>query len=139
MDIQILDPDGKLRHSDQATRRECAAAQYVNLALDGWSDPRRRRSEGVTVRLIRADLTTSVHLLAFNKLVNIHDTSHKLGPLIGWVLDRSHIKDKLLNRCTDRAANNLILFTHQSEQGSYFGLNRTTAHSVFGPRGSTVQ
>jgi hypothetical protein len=62
----------------------------------------------VTVGLILADLTTSVHLLAFNKLINIHDTSHKLDRLIGWVLDRDQIKDKLLNRCTDRAANNLL-------------------------------
>jgi hypothetical protein len=79
-----------------AIRRECAAAQYVSLALNRWSDPRRRRYEGVTVRLIRADLTPSVHLLAFKKLVKIHDTSHELDRLIGWVLDRYHIKDKLL-------------------------------------------
>jgi hypothetical protein len=66
-----------------AIRCECAPAQYVNLALDGWSDPRRRRYEGVTVHLIRADLVTSVHLLAFRKLLHVHDTSHELDRLIG--------------------------------------------------------
>jgi hypothetical protein len=103
---------------------ECPETEFVNVAFDGWSDPTRRRYEGITMWLITPDQTTRVHLLVFKSREWMHETSRQLYRLISWLLDKYGIRNRLVNRCTacslnlshSRIAWNEIAFFGQSQR-----------------------
>jgi hypothetical protein len=105
----------------EAILQECAQAQYVNFALDGWSDPTLRRYQGVTARLIHPDLTVSVRLLAFKYMEHVHESRLELDRLLLWVTEKYKLKDKLLSRCTDRASINLGDANNPFRPDKFFG------------------
>jgi hypothetical protein len=86
---------------------ECHAAEFASLSLDGWSDPGKRRYQGVTCRLISPEGEVSLRLLAFKYVQFVHENASELYQLTQWVENKYGIGDKLVNRGTDRASINL--------------------------------
>jgi hypothetical protein len=91
---------------------ECEASGYVSLALEGWSDPRGRRYQGVTVRVPTAAdhmLQTETHLLALHEIKTIHESAEELRAIIARVRRRYGLAI-CLNICTDRGSLNITAF-----------------------------
>jgi hypothetical protein len=83
---------------------------FVKLAVDGWSDPRRRRDEGVTIRCITGNGETDVSLLSMKEIVSIHERSTERRSLLQHLREKFGIQDKFLNVCTDRGSMNQAAF-----------------------------
>jgi hypothetical protein len=78
----------------------------VNLAVDGWSDSRGRRSQGVTVRLIEHDASVTILLLALKEIKAIHESHRELHLLVDQLKPTYYLQGKVVNICTDRCAMN---------------------------------
>jgi hypothetical protein len=91
---------------------ECEASGYVSLALEGWSDPRGRRYQGVTVRVLTTAhhmLQTETHLLALDEIKTIHESAEELKAIIARVR-RRYGRAICLNVCSDRGSLNIKAF-----------------------------
>lgn len=64
---------------EAAVKRQCAAAKFVSLAIDGWTDRRGRRYTGVSARCSDGPGTlSSAVVLAFKPITRIHDSGKEL-------------------------------------------------------------
>jgi hypothetical protein len=96
-------------------RVECERSDLVNIALDGWSDPRGRRYQGVTARLVHPDtLTTWTRLLAMKEIRSLHQSSGELRVMLERLESLFNLCGKILNLCTDRASINESAFRTRS-------------------------
>jgi hypothetical protein len=57
-------------------RERCQHSDAVNVAVDGWTDLRGRRYQGVTAQLVRydADCSAETAVLALKEIKSIHQT-----------------------------------------------------------------
>jgi hypothetical protein len=94
---------------EEVLQQICATNSDVNLAVDGRSDPRVRRSEGVTVRLLRGTETTTA-LLARKEIKAVHESAQELRIIVGWIQERCGIRDGILNISGDGSAMNESAF-----------------------------
>jgi hypothetical protein len=69
---------------EERLQEMCATSSGVNLAVDGWTDPRGRRYQGVTARRLRGTETT-VALLALKEIKAVHESARKLRVMVGWI------------------------------------------------------
>jgi hypothetical protein len=60
---------------EDALRQRCASVSHANLAIDGWSDPRGRRYQGIMVRLPEGGSSSTVLLLALKEIKSLHDSA----------------------------------------------------------------
>jgi hypothetical protein len=60
----------------------CQGAAFANLAVDGWSDPRDRRYQGIIARLIDRTEETTALFLAPKEIKAVHDSARKLQLLV---------------------------------------------------------
>jgi hypothetical protein len=99
-----------LRYRLEEVRQQiCATSNGVNLAVDGWTDSRGRRDEGVMVRLLRG-IETAVPLLALKEIKAVHESARELRIMIGCLHERFGIRDRTLSICSDRSAMNECAF-----------------------------
>jgi hypothetical protein len=57
----------------ESLRESCERAQSVNFAVNGWSDPRGRRYQGVTIRFVDGIGATPAALLAIKDVKSVHE------------------------------------------------------------------
>lgn len=98
----------------EALRQRCLDARHVNLAVDGWSDPRGRRYQGITARLIFPDTSVTVCLLALKEIKSIHESAQELRTLVETIKNEFLARANLINICTDRCAMNEKAFRRRS-------------------------
>jgi hypothetical protein len=92
-------------------RSECVRSEIINLAVDGWSDPRGRRYQSVTARLVDPNtLAARTRLLAMKEIKSIHESSAELRGMLGRVQGQYALQGRILNVCTDRASMNESAF-----------------------------
>jgi hypothetical protein len=90
---------------------ECTQAQIVNLAVDGWSDQRGRRYQGITARFVHpGTLTAWTRLLAMKEIKSIHESAAELRLILERVKAKYDIHTKTLNICSDRCSMNEAAF-----------------------------
>jgi hypothetical protein len=92
-----------------AIRHQCDTAAFVNIALDGWSDPAGRKYEGITIRTVQEDGSTAVYLAAM-KAISARETADVVDAYLKSVVRRYNLKGKLVNVCTDRGSANKKAF-----------------------------
>jgi hypothetical protein len=95
----------------------CRTATFANLAIDGWSDLRGRRYQGVTARLIDGGENTTILLLVLKEIKAVHDSARELQLLVNATKERFALGPKLLNICTDRCAMNVSAFREEMTSG----------------------
>jgi hypothetical protein len=107
---------------EAALRIECTRAQIVNLAVDGWSDQRGRRYQGITARLVHPDtLTAWTRLLAMKEIKSVHESAAELRLILERVKTKYGIHTKALNLCSDRCSMNEAAFRlHGLDYSSLF-------------------
>jgi hypothetical protein len=93
----------------QTIRAQCAAAPFVNIAMDGWSDPSRRKYQGITIRTVHDDGSTSVYLAAMKPVFGSED-ARTLNRYLESVVKRYDLNEKVLSICTDRGHANTKAF-----------------------------
>jgi hypothetical protein len=93
---------------------------FVNLDVDGWSDPRGRRYEGVTIRCITGNGETDDCLLSMKEIVSIHERSTEPRSLLQALREKFGIQDKFLNVWTDRSSMNQSAFRKKQWDDSDF-------------------
>jgi hypothetical protein len=97
---------------------ECQNALYINLALDGWTDPRGRRYQGVTARLINRDarkLSSSTRVLMMKEIKTVHESAKQLRAIIDRCMYQYDIHSTVLNICTDRGSMNRSAFRNPNK------------------------
>jgi hypothetical protein len=68
---------------EQQIKAECANADIINLAVDGWSDQRGRRYQAVTARLVLpGTLEALTHLLAMKEIRSVHESTGELRAMV---------------------------------------------------------
>jgi hypothetical protein len=103
----------------EAIRIECAAAAFVNIALDGWTDPDKRTFEGITIRTVQFDGSTSVYLAAL-KPVPASEDAAVLDRYLQSVIRRYNLQGKVLSICTDRGSANRKAFSTNPPVADFF-------------------
>jgi hypothetical protein len=107
---------------DDRLRELCLSSDAVNLAVDGWTDPRGRRYEGVTVQLIsHVSLTATTAVLALKEIKGVHQNSAELRVAVERIQARFGIAEKTITVCTDRAAMNERAFRGDLAQRFFEG------------------
>jgi hypothetical protein len=100
---------------EQNIRGECGTVitefgrPVVSLAVDGWSDSRARRYEGVTVRQCNPR-GGPVRFLALKEVGAIHDSASELAEVVRRVIAKYGLERGFWNICTDRFSMNLAAF-----------------------------
>jgi hypothetical protein len=112
----------RCRLEDQL-RERCQPSNAVNLAVDGWADPRGRRYQGVTAQLVRydADCSAETAVVALKEIKSIHQTRDELQAVLRHVRQGFVIGDKTISICTDRAAMNERAFRGELVGGFAIG------------------
>jgi hypothetical protein len=89
-------------------RERCQHSNAVNFAVDGWTDLRGRRYQGVTAQLVRydADCSAETAVLVLKEIKSIHQTGDELRAVLRLVQQRFGIGDKTISICTDRSPMN---------------------------------
>jgi hypothetical protein len=103
----------------EAIRIECAAAAFVNIALDGWTDPDNRKFEGITIRTVQFDGSTSVYLAGM-KPVPASEDAAVLDRYVQSVIRRYNLQGKVLSICTDRGSANKKAFCTNPPVADFF-------------------
>jgi hypothetical protein len=89
----------------------CAKSDAVNLALDGWSDRREWRYQGIVVRFLNmSKMTARPALLAWKEIKTIHQNAVELRFAVERLQGRFDIKNKTIKICTDRCSMNELAF-----------------------------
>jgi hypothetical protein len=101
-------------------RAECATAAFVNIALDGWSDPMGRHYQGITLRIVQSNGGTVVYLAAMKSTLE-YESADVLQSYLRNVVRRYKTADKLLSICTDRGAPNLKAVRNDPPVEDFFG------------------
>jgi hypothetical protein len=104
----------------EAIRRQCATAPFVNLAMDGWTDPGSRKSQGITLRTVHSDGKTEICLTAMKTVLPRHETGPVLANYLDNIVRRYDLNEKLLNICTDRGSANLKAFQNTPKLENFF-------------------
>jgi hypothetical protein len=96
----------------EAITQRCREGQFLNLAVDGWSDSRGGRYQGITVRSVSPYRSTETFtaLLALKEVVVVHENSIGLRDMVQDVIAKYDIAAKLVNICTDRGSMNIAAF-----------------------------
>jgi hypothetical protein len=103
-------------------RESCERAEYVKLAIDGWSDPRGRRYQGVTVRFVDGIGATPCALLAIKEVKSVHGCAAELSAMAQYFQGQFRIAEKTLNSCSDRCSINVRAFwRNKRELSTVFG------------------
>jgi hypothetical protein len=110
---------------DESLLGLCAKSDAVNLAVDGWSDRRGRRYQGIVVRFLNmSKMTARPALLALKEIKTIHQNGVELRLTVERLQGRFDIKNKTINICTDRCLMNEFTFwgdlTEQFFTGAYW-------------------
>jgi hypothetical protein len=96
---------------EQDITTECARAEIVNLAVDGWSDQRGRQYQAITARRVdRPTLTAWTRLLAVKEIKSIRESAGELHAIVNRVQLRYGIQERTVNLCSDRASLNESAF-----------------------------
>jgi hypothetical protein len=98
-----------------AMRTERSLMPVANLAVDGWSDHRGRRYQGVTARLLDPrTMMVVTRLLAMKEITCVHESASELRAIVGRVRTTFGVDARTLNLCTDRCSMNEAAFrSHQ--------------------------
>jgi hypothetical protein len=91
----------------ESLRESCERVEYVNLALDEWSDPRGRRYQGVTIRFVDGIGATPAALLANKEVKSVHEYTAELSAIVWYFQGRFRIAEKILNSSSDRCSMNV--------------------------------
>jgi hypothetical protein len=86
----------------ESLRESCERAEYVNLAVDGWSDPRGRRYQGVTIRFVDGIGATPAALIALKEVKSVHECAGELSAMVRYFQGQFRIAEKTLNSCSER-------------------------------------
>jgi hypothetical protein len=106
----------------ESLRESCEGAEYVNLAVDGWSDPRGRRYQGVTIRFVDGMVVTPAALLAIKEVKSVHEWAAELSAMVRCFQWQFCIAEKTLNSCSDRCSINARAFRRDKrELSTVFG------------------
>jgi hypothetical protein len=104
----------------ETIRRECATALFVNLAMDGWTDPGHRKYQGITLRTVQSNTQTRVYLAAMKAVLPRHETGPVLAKYLENVVRRYSLREKLVNICTDRGSANVKAFHNTPKLEDFF-------------------
>jgi hypothetical protein len=97
-----------LEHQVQQSLCEnCQQADYGNLAVDGWTDPRGGRYQAVTVRFLKGIVAAPVGLLAMKEVKSVYERAAELRAMIQHLPMPFRIADKTLHLCSDRCNMNV--------------------------------
>jgi hypothetical protein len=88
----------------------CARSPFVNIALDGWTDPGRRKYQGVVIRTVQLSGITHVFLAIQKPVLPRNETPAVLGASVGHGIRRYHLENKPLSLCTDGGINTVKAF-----------------------------
>jgi hypothetical protein len=88
----------------------CGSGPVVNIALDGWTDPGRRKYQGIVIRTVQLSATTHVFLATLKPVLPRDETAAVFSAYVGNVIQRYHLEDKPMNLCTDRGTNSVKAF-----------------------------
>jgi hypothetical protein len=66
----------------ESLRESCEREEYVNLAVDGWSDPRGRRHQDVTIRFVDGIGATPAALLAIKEVKSVPECAAELSVMV---------------------------------------------------------
>jgi hypothetical protein len=103
-------------------RKSCERADNVNLAVDGSSDPRGRRYQGVTIRFVDGIEATPASLLAIKEVKSVHECAAELSAVARYIHGQFRIAEKTLNSGSDRCSVNFRAFRRdKSERSTVFG------------------
>jgi hypothetical protein len=106
----------------ESLRERCERVEDVNLAVDGWSDPRRRRYQGVTIRFVDGIGATPTALLAIKEVKSIHECAAELSAMVRYFQRQFRIAEKTLNSCSNRCSMNISVFRRdKKELSTIFG------------------
>jgi hypothetical protein len=98
----------------------CASAPFVNIALDGWPDPGKRKCQGIGIRTVQLSGSIQDFLTTLKPILPRYETAAVLSAYVGNVIQGYHLEDKRLSLCTDRGTNNVKAFrSAPGEPGSF--------------------
>jgi hypothetical protein len=67
------------------SQEACASAPFVNIALDGWPDPGRRKYQGIVIRTVQLNGSTHVFLATLKPVLPRYETAAVLSAYVGNV------------------------------------------------------
>jgi hypothetical protein len=105
--LHHIDPQGL---SPGIVRESCEWAECVNLEVDGGSDPRGRRYQGVNIRFVDGIGATPAALLAVKEAKSGHECAAELSAMVRYFQGQFRIAEKTLNSCSDRCNMNVRAF-----------------------------
>jgi AraC-like DNA-binding protein len=100
----------------ESLRESCERGKYVNLAVDGWSDPRGRRYQGVTIRFVKGIGATPNALLAIKEVKSIYECAAELGAMVRYFQGQFRITEKTLNSYSDRCSMSVRAFRRDKRE-----------------------
>jgi hypothetical protein len=99
---------------EQSLVMKCDASPYIAFAMDGWTDSRGRRFQGVTVRLFNpSTFSAETHVLAMKEVKTIHESGRELALILSHLVESYRGRATPLNVCTDRGSINIAAFRRQ--------------------------
>jgi hypothetical protein len=85
---------------------EVDRVEFVNLAIDGWTDPCNRRYQGVTARFVYGNDKVKSAVLVLKEVLEVHETGESVRAVIDNIVNKFGLGNKILNICTDRDSKN---------------------------------
>jgi hypothetical protein len=99
-----------LQYRLQEVLREMrATGSAVNLGVDGWTDPRGRRSQGTTARVLKGTEAATA-ILALKEIKAGYESARELRVMVEYIQKRFGIRGRTLNISTDRCVMNESAF-----------------------------
>jgi hypothetical protein len=96
---------------DESLLELCAKSDPVKLDVDGWSDRRGRRYQGIVVRFLNiSKMTARSALLALKEIKTIHQNEVELRLAVKRLQGRFDNKNKTIKIYTDRCSMNELAF-----------------------------
>jgi hypothetical protein len=100
---------------------EVQKAKFVNLAIDGWTDPCNRRYQGVTARFVSETNKVKSAVLVLKEVMEVHETGVMVRAVVDNVVEKFGLQEKIVNICTDRDSKNTCAFrTHPLPPGCHW-------------------